>query len=115
MKSMSSLRGTCCVDIMPECNMRIIRFFLFTLLLAGHVWAENLVLVNGAIIDGTGKARALGNVRIRDGKITDIGVFKPAAGESLLDVKGMIVAPGFIDLENPSDPARVTSQISQGV
>src|SRR5207244_5338823 len=115
MKSMSSLRGTCCVDIMPECNMRIIRFFLFTLLLAVHGWSENLVLVNGTIIDGTGKARTLGNVRIRDGKITDIGVFRPAAGETLLDVKGMIVAPGFINLENPSDPAVVANQISQGV
>ena len=95
--------------------MRIIRFFLFTLLLAVHGWAENLVLVNGTIIDGTGKARTLGNVRIRDGKITDIGVFRPAAGETLLDVKGMIVAPGFINLENPSDPAVVANQISQGV
>jgi N-acyl-D-aspartate/D-glutamate deacylase len=95
--------------------MRIIPFFLFTLLLAAHARAENLVLMNGAIIDGTGKARALGNVRIKDGKITDIGLFRPAAGETLLDVKGMIVAPGFIDLENPSDPALVTNQISQGV
>jgi len=64
--------------------MRIIRFFLFTLLLAVHGWAENLVLVNGTIIDGTGKARTLGNVRIRDGKITDIGVFRPGAGETPL-------------------------------
>ena len=100
--------------------MRIIRFFLLTLLLAGHAWAENLVLMNGAIIDGTGKARTVGNVRIRDGKITDIGLFRPAAGETLLDVKGMIIAPGFIDLETASAEAlqkdlAAGPEISQGI
>ena len=85
--------------------MRFIRLLFFTSLLAGPVFAENLVLVNGTIIDGTGKERAGGNVRIRDGKIADMGVFKPGPGEALLDVKGMIVAPGFIDLEDAAPEA----------
>src|SRR5215467_8295612 len=83
----SSLPGACGVDIMPECNMRIIRFFLLTCLLTCPAFAENLVLMNGTIIDGTGKPRVIGNLRIRDGKIADIGAFRPAAGETLLDVK----------------------------
>ena len=82
--------------------------------------AENLVLVNGTIIDGTLKARFQGNVRIRDGKITEIGAFKPSAAETLLDVKGLIIAPGFIDLHNHSANAikndlGAVSQISQGI
>src|SRR5205807_8131708 len=90
---------------MPECNMRIIRLFLLTCLLICPAFAENLVLMNGTIIDGTGKPRVIGNLRIRDGKIADIGAFRPAAGETLLDVKGLIVAPGFVGLETISAAA----------
>src|SRR5437667_378589 len=82
--------------------MRFVRLFLLMSVLVQTALAENLVLMNGWIIDGTGKPRVAGNLRIRDGKIADIGLFKPAPGETLLDVKGMIVAPGFIDLETLS-------------
>jgi N-acyl-D-amino-acid deacylase len=82
--------------------------------------AENVVLVNGSVIDGTGKVRVLANVRIRDGKIADIGAIRPAASETTLDVKGMIVAPGFIDLQSLSSSSmqnQATSEqlIVQGV
>src|SRR2546422_1081677 len=104
---------------MPECNMRIIRLFLLTCLLTCPATAENLVLMNGTIIDGPGKPRVIGNVRIRDGKIAEIGAFKPIAGETLLDVKGMIIAPGFVGLETVSAAApdkipAATLEILQG-
>jgi len=100
--------------------MRQVTALLLVSLLALPALAEDLVLVNGTIIDGTGKARALASVRIRDDKVTDIGVFKPMPGEMVLDVKGMIVAPGFVDLQSLSpsaigkDPA-AASLIAQGV
>ena len=62
--------------------------------------AEDLVLVNGSVIDGSGKPRLAANIRIHDGKIKDIGPFKPAANEALLDVKGLIVAPGLYRVSN---------------
>jgi len=103
------------------CNrMRILSSALFALILSTSAFAQNVVLVNGSVVDGSGKPRVLANVRIRDGKIADIGPIKPLAGEMLLDVKGMIVAPGFIDLSSLSpssiqkDPA-ATSIITQGV
>jgi N-acyl-D-aspartate/D-glutamate deacylase len=80
--------------------MRLTGLFIATWLLSLPLLAENLVLVNGTVIDGTGKARTAGSVRIRDGKIADIGVFKAAPSETQLDVKGLVVAPGFIDLES---------------
>jgi N-acyl-D-amino-acid deacylase len=100
--------------------MRIFSSALFGLILSASAFAQNLLLVNGSVVDGTGKPRVLANVRIRDGKIADIGTIKPLAGEMLLDVKGMIVAPGFIDLSSVSpssvqkDPA-ATSVTTQGV
>jgi N-acyl-D-amino-acid deacylase len=88
--------------------VKIIFSLVLTILLAVPSLAENLVLVNGTIIDGTLKARAQGNVRVRDGKILDIGIFKPVPAEMLLDVKGLIVAPGFIDLRSRSADAQPT-------
>jgi N-acyl-D-aspartate/D-glutamate deacylase len=93
---------------------------IVVLLIAATACAENLILMNGTIIDGTLKARFAGNVRIRDGKITDIGVVRPAPGETVLDIKGMIVAPGFVDLQNHSAAALdkdhgAATQIAQGI
>jgi N-acyl-D-amino-acid deacylase len=81
---------------------------------------NNVVLLNGTIIDGSGKARVRGNVRIRDGQIVDIGTFRPAAGEATLDVNGLVVAPGFVDIHNLSlagirrDHGAAT-QVAQGI
>jgi len=100
--------------------MRIVSSILLGLFVSAPLVAQNLVLMNGSVIDGTGKPRVLANMRIREGKISDIGPFKPLAGEMLLDVKGMIVAPGFIDLQSLSpsliqkDPA-AASTVAQGV
>lgn len=99
--------------------MRRLIILICVLFFVEDTFAENVVLINGTIIDGTGKARAAGNVRVRDGKLADIGVFKPMPGETTLDVKGMIVAPGFIDLQNVS-PATLekdlgAAAIAQGV
>ncbi len=98
---------------------RTIRFVL-ALLFASALHAEDLVLLNGTIIDGTLKARYAGSVRIREGRITDAGAFKPMPGETVLDIKGLIVAPGFIDFHNQSiagirnDPG-ASAQIGQGI
>lgn len=102
------------VSMMKKILLLILTFLSTTLS------AENLVLVNGTIIDGTLKARFAGNVRIRDGKITDIGVVRPAGGETVIDVKGLVVAPGFIDLQNHSAVALekdhgAATQVSQGI
>ncbi|HLH31956.1 MAG TPA: amidohydrolase family protein, partial [Terriglobia bacterium] len=89
-------------------------------LLSSVACSEDLVLVNGSVIDGSGKLRTAGNVRIHDGKITDIGVFKPLPNETVLDIKGLIVSPGFVDFRSlaPSDikkdPA-APSLVMQGV
>src|SRR5690242_14803045 len=100
--------------------MRSIFAIVLVFLISLPLVAEDLVLVNGSVIDGSGKPRVAANIRIHDGKIKDIGLFKPAPSEALLDVKGLIVVPGFIDFQTLSpaaiekDPA-VAALISQGV
>src|SRR5436190_19406924 len=83
-------------------SKRILVSLLFIVFFQLFAISQDLVLVNGTTIDGSGKLRSLANVRIREGKIADIGPFKPVAGENTLDVKGMIVAPGFVDFQSLS-------------
>jgi len=100
--------------------MRLLTSILIAFWFCSPGLAQQFVLINGQVIDGTGKARVSASVRVRDGKIAEIGAFKPQTGETVLDVKGMIVAPGVVDLQNVSpsavqkDPS-AASLIVQGV
>ncbi|HKS58180.1 MAG TPA: D-aminoacylase [Steroidobacteraceae bacterium] len=78
------------------------------------------VIVNAQVADGTGAPLRKANVRITDDRIAAIGDFKPAAGDRVIDAKGLVLAPGFIDVHNHSgegletDPA-ATTQVAQGI
>jgi N-acyl-D-amino-acid deacylase len=80
----------------------------------------DLVITNGHIIDGTGSPWYSGDVGIRDGRVAAIGVLSAAPRARTVDAKGMVVAPGFIDMLGQSeltilvDP-RLPSKIYQGI
>lgn len=62
------------------------------------------ILLSGAkIYDGTGGEPFTGDVAIRDGRIVALGQFLLGKVGQQLDCRGLIVAPGFIDLHNHSD------------
>ena len=80
----------------------------------------DLVVINGHILDGTGSPWYEGSLAIRNGKIADIGRIGDAAARRTIDAKGMVVAPGFIDLHSHSDftllvDGKAESKIRQGV
>ncbi len=80
----------------------------------------DVVITNGHIIDGTGSPWYSGDVGIRDGRIAAIGALSAQARGRTIDAKGMVVAPGFIDMLGQSeysilvDP-RLPSKIFQGI
>src|SRR5579872_6290850 len=80
----------------------------------------DLIIQNGHIIDGTGSPWYSGDVAIKDGRIAAIGNLTNAKAASRIDAKGMVVAPGFIDMLGQSeltmlvDP-RLPSKIFQGI
>jgi N-acyl-D-amino-acid deacylase len=79
-----------------------------------------LVIINAQLADGTGAPLRKANLRITASRITKIGNFKPSKIDRVLDAKGLVLAPGFIDIHNHSTSGLETgplaeSQIAQGI
>jgi N-acyl-D-amino-acid deacylase len=78
------------------------------------------VIVNARVADGLGKPLRQVNVRIIGDRIAEIGNFHPGKNEHIIDAKGLVLSPGFIDIHNhstegiASDPLAET-QIAQGI
>jgi N-acyl-D-amino-acid deacylase len=102
----------------------VIAIFLLTVVHLSRAQASNpafdIVITNGHIIDGTGSPWYSGDIGIRGGKIAAIGNLAGAQRTRSIDVHGMVVAPGFIDMLGQSeltilvDP-RLPSKIYQGI
>src|SRR5690606_17619719 len=78
--------------------MRFLLLMLILLPCLGEAQTYDLILKGGRIVDGTGNAWFYGDVAVTDGKIARVGKLENAKAERVLDVKGMVVAPGFIDV-----------------
>lgn len=59
----------------------------------------DIVLANGRVMDPESNLDAVRNIGIRAGKIAAISA-RPLRGRTVVDVKGLVVAPGFIDLHS---------------
>jgi N-acyl-D-amino-acid deacylase len=98
-------------------------FLLAMLLFAAAAAAPapyDLVIRNGRIIDGTGSPWYAGDIAISGGRIAAIGKLDAAAARRTLDARGMVVAPGFIDMLGQSELTilvnpHLPSKIYQGI
>src|SRR6266699_1601082 len=100
--------------------------FLSCLLACGKGEAGNgkrsydLLLRGGWIVDGSGNPRHRGDVAIAGDRIARLGFLPGAEARETLDVAGLVVAPGFIDMMGQSEinvliDNRVLSKVTQGV
>jgi N-acyl-D-amino-acid deacylase len=83
---------------------------LFAVLLAGSAVAAqtppvpvDLLIVNARIIDGTGAPARMGSLAIHNGRIARINPPANTPARERLDVRGQVVAPGFIDVHTHAD------------
>jgi len=93
--------------------------------LAGAALAQgapsyDIVISGGHIIDGTGSPWYSGDIGIHAGKIAAIGNLAAAPRRRTIDARGMVVAPGFIDMLGQSEltilvEPRLPSKIYQGI
>jgi N-acyl-D-amino-acid deacylase len=74
-------------------------FFLVAFAVATDICAQqyDVIIKNGKIVDGSGNPWFYGDIGISGGKIIAIGRVTGTAAKTL-DAKGLIVAPGFIDV-----------------
>lgn len=83
----------------------------------------DLILKGGEVFDGTGADGFVGDVAVKDGIIAALepsGTIQTKAAKDVIDVAGLVVAPGFIDMHTHSDftliaDGRAESQVHQGV
>lgn len=95
---------------------------LVLFLLATTAAAEpyDLVIRNGRVVDGTGNPWFHGDVAVRGDRMIAVGRIPNATAKREIDAKGLVVAPGFIDMHSHSDfvlfeDGDAQSKIRQGV
>src|SRR5947209_459650 len=64
---------------------------------------HDLILRGGRVLDGAANSDFPADVAIDGGRIAAIGALRQAEARTELDVAGLIVAPGFIDVHSHSD------------
>jgi N-acyl-D-amino-acid deacylase len=81
----------------------------------------DFLIKGGKVVDGTGAPWYLGDVGIHDGKIVRIGHIPAEDAEVVIDAKGLVVAPGFIDMMGQTaspmveDPKTAINLLTQGI
>src|ERR1043165_7280019 len=82
----------------------LITAFILTTTFSSTVIAQSsaefdVVLANGRVMDPESHLDAVRYVGIRNGKIAAIST-RPLRGRTVIDAKGLVIAPGFVDLHS---------------
>jgi N-acyl-D-amino-acid deacylase len=80
----------------------------------------DLLLRGGTVIDGTGGPRRIADVAVDGGRITAVGALGALPAARVVDARGLVVAPGFIDVHTHDDRLLLAApdmapKVSQGV
>jgi N-acyl-D-amino-acid deacylase len=94
------------------------KHFLLLMSLAAQAQNYDILLRNGTVIDGTGAPSRRADVAIRKGYIHEVGDLKNATATTVLDVRGLVVAPGFLNIHSHATAEGISTaanMLTQGV
>lgn len=80
--------------------------------------AFDVIIRGGSVIDGTGLPRFNADIGVRNGFIVAIGDLSSAASTETVDARGLVVAPGFINIHSHASPDALptaVNMLTQGV
>lgn len=81
-----------------------VSFFIFPSSHAeASVPAYDLVITNARIVDGAGNPWFRADVGVKDGRIARVGKIDPSEAAKVVDARGQILAPGFIDVHTHAE------------
>jgi N-acyl-D-aspartate/D-glutamate deacylase len=83
--------------------MSSLPLLLCTLLCSADPVEADVVIRGATLHDGSGKGGVVGDLAIKGERIVAVGAFQAAGKPRVIDGKGLIVAPGFIDLHTHGD------------
>lgn len=63
----------------------------------------DLVLAGGTVVDGTGAPAFTADVALRGDRIVSVGNLDSSRAAHVIDVRGLCVSPGFVDIHTHSD------------
>jgi len=63
----------------------------------------DLLIKEGKIMDGTGNPWYFGDVAVKGNKIEKIGSIDSSLAREVIDAKGLVVAPGFVEIHSHAD------------
>lgn len=94
--------------------------FVLSLLASAVLAPQSILIRGGTVVDGLGGAPKRADIRIVGDRIEAVGNLRRRANETLIDAKGLAVAPGFIDAHshadgNAKEQPLQKSQILQGI
>jgi N-acyl-D-amino-acid deacylase len=78
-------------------------FFIFTGFIQSETTDFDILIKNGKIVNGTGNPWFYGDIGIKDDTIEQIGFLEGKTAGLIIDTKGQVVSPGFIDMHTHCD------------
>ena len=104
------------LNSIPKIIVTLVALLAFS---CGSSETYDIVILNGAVYDGTGTAPVTTDIAIKDSMIVALGNFANAKADRVIDAQGLAVSPGFIDMHTHLEPIMelnsCESHVRQGV